>query len=82
MENKAVYGSSIGVSVGVGGGNIRRARRGCTAGISFLASETYNVIQIETSLIAVTHIKSTRPACQLLLSPHFFFLSTFTSEGD
>jgi hypothetical protein len=35
-ENKAVYGSSIGV-----GGNIRR---GFTAGISFLASETYNVI--------------------------------------
>jgi hypothetical protein len=52
MANKAVYGSSIGVVVSFGG-NIRR---GCTAGISFLASETYNVIQTETSLIAVTHI--------------------------
>jgi len=39
MENKAVYGSSIGV--GSVGGNIRR---GFTAGISFPASETYNVI--------------------------------------
>jgi hypothetical protein len=77
MENKAVYGSSIDISVGVGGGNIRRPRRGCTAGISFLANETYNVIQIETSLIAVTHMKSTRPACQLLLSPHFLLSKHF-----
>jgi hypothetical protein len=82
MENKAVYGSSIDISVGVGGGIIRRARRGCTAGISFLANETYNVIQIETSLIAVTHRKARgllANFCSLLI---FFFLSTFTSEGD
>ncbi len=69
MENKAVYGSSIGV-----GGDAGNIRRGFAAGISFLASETTTSLRTETTLITVTHICLPTFACpHFLLSQHLHF---------